>query len=354
MPPARFILLLSAMLPAWTLANDEVPAADTTTEMAAESQNDDSSGFLDFSLPEAEPLKRETHSVEIISDEEIKPAIRQLPQLVEKIQTEDMAADSPYILLPHRPNYILPLTYQTKPSDEEQDQVIEHYTDDPAAGEGNSYEHLEAVFQFSLKYRLSTGLLGKMSAIDFGYTNRSFWQAYNSDISRPFRETNHEPELILSWQTENNWIDYFSLAFNHQSNGQTSSLSRSWNRIIGQTVSVLPSGVFVVRAWWRVPEESEADPWDPEDNDNPDIDDYMGPGEINYMHVLGNHRLTIMLRNNLNPDENRGAVELGWTFPLNRKLKGYVQYFNGYGESLIDYNRYQERLGVGIKISDWF
>ncbi|MDO6805090.1 phospholipase A, partial [Wenyingzhuangia sp. 1_MG-2023] len=61
----------------------------------------------------------------------------------------------------------------------------------------------------------------------------------------------------------------------------------------------------------------------------------------------------IMLRNNLDTTNNRGAVEMDFTFPLTRKLKGFVQYFNGYGDSLIDYNHWQERLGVGIKLTDW-
>lgn len=361
MPFTRFCLLLCLLVPHELMAVEPDEAGDNfpatgQPPAASGSEAEEESILPDFSdlLPEMGPLKREKKDFDMISDEEIKPSVRQLPQLVEKIQTEDLASESPYVLLPHRPNYVLPVTYQTKPSNEEQDRVIEHYSDDPDAVDGTDYGHLEAVFQISIKYRLSSGLLGKFSGIDFAYTNRSFWQAYNGDISRPFRETNHEPELIFSWQTENNWIDYFSLAFNHQSNGQSSALSRSWNRIIGQTVSVMPSGVLVLRAWWRIPETSKSDPWDPEDNDNPDIDDYMGPGDITYIYALQNHRLSVMLRNNLNPDDNRGALELGWTFPLNHKLKGYVQYFNGYGESLIDYNRYQERFGVGIKISDWF
>jgi phospholipase A1 len=326
---------------------------------AEESEPDAGAGseptVLDELLPATGPLKTKQQPVDMIADDEFKPALRDnLPQMVEKIQIERLASDSPYVMLPHRPNYVLPLSYQSRPSDREQNRVLQHYTGDPDAEREAGNDHLEAVFQLSIKYRLSEGLLGKFSSVDVAYTNRSFWQAYNSDISRPFRETNHEPELIFSWQPQNKWVDYFSLAINHQSNGQTSSMSRSWNRVIAQVASVSSTGIYSTRIWWRLPEESKADPFDPADNDNPDIDDYMGNGEFTYIYVMGNHNISTMLRNNLNPDKNRGAIEVGWTFPLNRKIKGFVQYFNGYGESLIDYNRYQERIGVGIKLSDWF
>lgn len=347
-PLCSLLMLLLAGSSMMTAAEEPAPTAEADSEETPLDLN-----FSDL-LPAQGELKTERKEYQAISEDEFSPAVRQLPGIVEKIQTEQLAADSPYVLLPHRPNYVLPVTWQSRPSDRELDRVLQHYTGDPDAEREAGNDHLEAVFQISIKYPVSTGLVGKFSRLEFAYTNRSFWQAYNGDISRPFRETNHEPELILSWQPQKTWVDYFSLALNHQSNGQTSSMSRSWNRIIAQTVSVIPTGVVVVRAWWRIPEESKADPWDPQDNDNPDIDDYMGPGEFTYMHVMGKQTLSVMVRNNFNPDANKGAVELGWTFPLNRKIKGYVQYFNGYGESLIDYNRYQERIGVGIKLSDWF
>ncbi|MCA6062178.1 phospholipase A [Thalassolituus marinus] len=309
---------------------------------------------LESLLPESGTTRTQAYQVETIAEDEIKEDVRRIPAIVEKIQVMHVASKNPYVLIPHRPNYVLPLTWQARPSDAERDRLLEHLGDDPDEAGLDGNDHFEAVFQLSIKYLLAEDVFGKLSRIEVGYTNRSFWQAYNSDISRPFRETNHEPELMFSWQTRNPWVDYFSVSLNHQSNGQTSSLSRSWNRVILSTVSVIPSGVVQLQGWWRVPEEKEGDPWDPEDNDNPDIDDYMGPGQLTYMHVMKLHTFSVTVRNNFNFDENRGALELGWSFPLTNRLKGYVHYFNGYGESLIDYNRYQERFGLGIKLSDWF
>ena len=60
-----------------------------------------------------------------------------------------------------------------------------------------------------------------------------------------------------------------------------------------------------------------------------------------------------MFRNNLHFNENRSALQCEVSFPLLEHLNGYIQYFVGYGESLIDYNHFTNRIGLGVMVKDW-
>ena len=57
-----------------------------------------------------------------------------------------------------------------------------------------------------------------------------------------------------------------------------------------------------------------------------------------------------LLRNNLDFGDNRGSFQLELTYPISDRYEVLVQYFNGYGDSLIDYNRAQERIGIGFQL----
>jgi phospholipase A1 len=79
----------------------------------------------------------------------------------------------------------------------------------------------------------------------------------------------------------------------------------------------------------------------------------VGRGDLVATYQKGGHNVSLLLRSNADFWNLRGAVQLGWSFPLYRELKGYVQVFSGYGESLIDYNHNQTTLGAGFLLIDW-
>ena len=101
-----------------------------------------------------------------------------------------------------------------------------------------------------------------------------------------------------------------------------------------------------IKPWYRLPED---------DDDNPDIIDYFGHYEIRAVYKQGGNTFSAMSRNNLESGFSKGAVELSWSFLLGDYpyMKGYMQFFTGYGESLIDYNHYTNRIGIGIALTDY-
>ena len=87
-------------------------------------------------------------------------------------------------------------------------------------------------------------------------------------------------------------------------------------------------------------------------DDNPDIEDYLGHGEIRAIYARSDHTVSLMMRHNFDED-SKGALELGWSFPVSRRAKGLLQIYKGYGESLIDYNAESNRIGIGVMLTDW-
>lgn len=267
-----------------------------------------------------------------------------LAVVIDRLEEDKTNVLQRFTLMAHRPNYFLAGAYNSKGYDP--DLFREQYRD-PSV----SFDDTEAQFQISLKVPLWVNLFNKVD-IYAAYTNRSFWQFYNTDISSPFRETNHEPEVWAqftpSWEIFGfrNLANSFGLA--HQSNGQGGVLSRSWNRVYANFVFAKGNFALGVKPWIRFSEDAAND-------DNPDITDYLGHYEIRAGYKWNDQVFSVMSRNYLESGFDRGAVEFGWSFPLWKYpyIKGYIQYFNGYGESLIDYNNRVNRIGIGFSLTDW-
>ncbi|HEY2337708.1 MAG TPA: phospholipase A [Burkholderiales bacterium] len=251
---------------------------------------------------------------------------------------EDDASREPFTLTARKPSYIL-LTYMEQPN-----QAPYEFT-----GAADRLQHQEVKFQLSFQTKMADDLFGGNGDLWFGYTQVSWWQLFNHDISAPFRETNYEPEVHLSFLTDYRLAGFrlraVDAGFVHQSNGRAEPLSRSWNRVFADFQAVHGDFALSFKPWLRIKE-------DPATDDNPDIRNYLGSYELRAFYNWRGQIFTAMGRNLLDGD-HRYNLELGWSFPIAGKLRGMVQWYKGYGESLIDYNYNMNRIGVGVLLTDW-
>jgi len=246
---------------------------------------------------------------------------------------------NPYIIDLYNQNYLLVARY------------TDHVNTAPfqplfqAAGKPENLDHTEAKFQLSFKLRLWT-TEDRRWGVWAAYTQQSQWQVYNGDTSRPFRETNYMPELFVSYKPDIDlgggfkW-NLLNVGYNHQSNGRSDVISRSWDRIIATFGFERENFALLAKAWY---------PFNYKE-DNPNITDYMGYGSLTGIYKWRDNSFSLMARGNLS--KGKGAAELTWMSPrLLGPLRLYVQGFTGYGESLIDYNWNQSTIGAGIALND--
>ncbi|WP_232371977.1 phospholipase A [Salinimonas iocasae] len=259
-----------------------------------------------------------------------------------RFKADRKALDNLFVITQHHPNFVLPFTYVTNPNALGNEELTI-----------DNVDNKEAKFQVSVK--LPVYLEDEsVDGVYVGFTLTSFWQLYNSEVSKPFRETNYEPEVFYQQEADITFLGYdfnaFQVGFNHMSNGQSGLRSRSWNRIYATMLFSDYDDIYYLKTWYRIPEDEKVTPDDPSGDDNPNIQDYYGRAEFGYGTKVGNFKLMARLRNNLDFDTNRGSIELNLTYPLSDRYELLVQYFNGYGDSLIDYDRSQERVGIGFQL----
>ncbi len=247
----------------------------------------------------------------------------------------------------YKPVYLLPLFWSSDTNELPRSSNPTRVPPQPL-----SLDPVETKFQISFKTKIAENLFGDNGDLWAAYTQSSRWQVFNSDESRPFRETNYEPEVLLVFRNNyslGGWHGrMFGLGINHQSNGRADPVSRSWNRVIAQVGLDREDWALTLRPWWRIPDGSRAD-------ENPGIQDYIGRGDITLVRRWNEHEFALMARHSLRTGAaSRGAVQFDWGFPVSRTLRGHVQAFDGYGESLIDYDHRAWYLGVGVSLLEWF
>ncbi len=318
----------------WLKALEEAKNGDTAEKIKAKCQNKQLKHLPSDKLRNDKP------------SENAQSTQKPLSRIDQRIKNELETIDNPAVITSHKRNYMLPVTYV-----KEQNSVP---FVQPLSNE--KLDNAEAKFQLSFKAPLLSQVFDDQDLLFFGFTLQSYWQLYNSELSSPFRETNYQPEIFYAIENEakiGEWTNKgFMFGVEHQSNGRTQRYSRSWNRVYANFFFEKDNWVVSLKPWYRLPEDPKENPDDAKGDDNPDIEKYMGHFEVSTIYSWDEQNFSLMFRNNLRSN-NKGALQLDWTFPLGKRFKGHLQYFNGYGESLIDYDHHIERIGFGVALTDF-
>ena len=248
-------------------------------------------------------------------------------------------------LEPHRPNRVLIWSYHR------------------AGNEEDERLRQEVTFQISLKKRTldfhlgcGLGCLWVFNApLYVAYTQNSFWQFYDDDNSSPFRETVYNPELFLDY--EDTWFkDHpmgLRVGLEHLSNGQALPRSRSWNRLYVEPSVSYDRTFTAAKIWYRLPEGEPSTQEEPQGDDNPEILDYYGHMELRgRLSISDNQVFSIMLRHGKKPGTLTAQMDYQHQrLDFQPGVFLHFSYFNGYGESLIDYDRRVKRFGLGFSFN---
>lgn len=205
----------------------------------------------------------------------------------------------------------------------------------------------DAVFQISIRQRLTKSILPFNSFLYLTYTQKSFWDVYRE--SSPFRDNNYNPGIgIGKYIIEKNQLrGGILVAFEHESNGREEKESRSWNYISingKYFINMLLSIGFKV--------------WIPyvDGGENKDLLEHRGLGTISFNAITGNRKWWITTE--LTPRKGWGnintVVSLGYKPSGKMNQSFFLRFSDGVGESLLNYNKYSTNLRIGICIKPDF
>ncbi|MDQ2820096.1 MAG: phospholipase A [Pseudomonadota bacterium] len=263
-----------------------------------------------------------------------KPPETQISRMEQDWELVPSARRGRYNFRPYRDSYLLIANFSTTTNDKPFEDI---------RPDGIKSKRIELAYQLSFKTKLLEGIGSTPIDLWAAYTQQSFWQAYNRSQSSPFRDTNYMPEVMLVLPINKSFgpatLRYASIGAIHASNGQSGTLSRSWNRVYAEFAGDAGKFGATMRVWKRLDNAKS-------DNDNIDIVDFMGHGDLRVTYNNAGNEFSALVRRNFST--SKGAVQVGWAFPVATNLKGYVHAFGGYGQSLIDYNYSRKSIGVGV------
>lgn len=203
-------------------------------------------------------------------------------------------------------------------------------------------------FQLSIAQRLTKSKLPFDTYLFLQYTQKAFWNVFQKSL--PMRDLNFNPGIGLGHLIihHNKYIGKGYLMLEHESNGKDSTASRSWNRITMAAAVVLTNNI-----------EAQFKTWIPivDGKNNKDLLKYNGIFQLAANYRTDNRRFNcaVILTKRKTWLSFNTQVELSYKFNNNENQYFFLQYYNGYGENLLEYNQFKSMLRIGfvIKPSDF-
>ncbi len=214
----------------------------------------------------------------------------------------------------------------------------------PSIGPRPTKENTNVKFQISIQQKLTRSTLPWGTYLYLYYTQKVFWNVLEESL--PMTDLNFNPGIGLAKPLfmQDRYIGKLSLQLEHESNGRDSIQSRSWNRITFGANIIVDNNLMIHGKIWIPIVDGE---------NNEDILDYCGIYQVG-TEVMTNDRrwkfgVTLVKRRGWKPNYNV-IGEVSFRFSRKADWSLFAQYYNGYGEGLLDYNKYHSQLRVGIVI----
>ena len=214
----------------------------------------------------------------------------------------------------------------------------------PAIGPKITRKNTNIKFQISIAQRLTKSTLPLGTYLYLFYTQKVMWNVLEK--SMPMTDLNFNPGIGLAKPlfVKNRFIGKVILCLEHESNGRDEDASRSWNKIsLGANIMVDPMLMVHGKFWIPIVDGMN----------NKDILDYSGIYQVGLQMFSPNRRfnlgITLVKRRGWNLNYN-SIIELSYRLWKRDNQFLFMQYYNGYGEDLLEYNKFHSQLRVGIVI----
>lgn len=223
-----------------------------------------------------------------------------------------------------------------------------YFTVGTSIGHKPSKTNSDVKFQISIAQRLTRTTLPGNSFIFLMYTQKTFWNVFEK--SMPMRDINFNPGIGWSFPffSKGRYAGKFTVLLEHESNGRDSIQSRSWNKVTFSASTIIDRWLMVHAKFWIPIVDGE---------NNRDILRYSGICQGGVAITTPDKKfgwsLTLVKRMGWNFNFNT-IFEFNWRIHKKSNQYIFVQYYNGYGENLLDYNQFHSRLRAGIVIKPQF